>query len=35
MDSDKQGTVSTTIAIFNDSILGNTANDTAHRSYSK
>ncbi len=29
MDSDKQGTVSVTIAIFSDSVLGNAANDMA------
>ncbi len=29
MDSDKRGTMMVMIAIFNDSILGNTANDSA------
>ncbi len=29
MDSDEQGTMSVTIAIFSDSVLGNTATDTA------
>ncbi len=29
MDSDKPGTMSVTITIFSDSVLGNTANDTA------
>ncbi len=29
MDSNKRGTMSVTITIFSDCILGNTANDTA------
>ncbi len=29
MDSDKRGTMSVTIAIFSDSVLGNTTNNTA------
>ncbi len=29
MDSDKRGTMSVTMAIFSDSVLGNTANDDA------
>ncbi len=29
VDSDKQGTMSVTISIFSDSVLGNTTNDTA------
>ncbi len=28
MDSDKRGTVSMTITVFSDSVLGNTVNDT-------
>ncbi len=28
MDSDKRGTMSVTVAIFSDSVLGNTINDT-------
>ncbi len=35
MDSDKQGTMSATIAIFSESVLSNTANDTAGFSSTK
>ncbi len=35
MDSDKRGTVSVTITIFSDSVLHNTANDTAGFSSAK
>ncbi len=33
MESDKQGTMSVAITIFSDSVLGNTANDTAGFSF--
>ncbi len=35
MDSDKQGRMSVTIEVFSDSVLGNTANDTAGFSFVK
>ncbi len=35
MDSNKQGTMSARIIIFSDSVLGNTANDTAGFSSAK